>query len=177
MIRPDEVFYIGRITKYRGISGEVELLFTDDAFDRGDAEYLVFEMDGIFVPFFWEEYKFKNDQTAIFKFEDIDDEQAAKRIVGIKVYYPYSHLDDNDSDELSSIRAVTGFHIADEKYGDLGVVTQVDDSSANVLFTIETLEGEEIMIPFHDDFLVNFDLKKRCMTLALPEGLLDINRE
>ena len=176
MIRPDEVFYIGRITKYRGISGEVELSFTDDAFDRGSAEYLVFEVDGIFVPFFWEEYKFKNDQTAIFKFEDIDNETAAKKIVGLKVYYPYSFLDDNDSDELSSIRAVTGFRIADENFGDVGVVTHVDDSSANVLFTIETNDGEEIIIPFHDDFLVDFDLKKRCMTLALPEGLLDLNK-
>lgn len=176
MIRPDEVFYIGRITKYRGISGEVEISFTDDAFDRGSAEYLVFEVDGIFVPFFWEEYKFKNDQTAIFKFEDIDNEEAAKKIVGLKVYYPYCFLDENDSDELSSIRAVTGFHIAEEKYGDIGVVTHVDDSSANVLFTIETNDGEEIIIPFHNDFLVDFDLKKRCMTLALPEGLLDLNK-
>ena len=176
MIRPDEVFYIGRITKYRGISGEVEISFTHDAFDRGDAEYLVFEIDGIFVPFFWEEYKFKNDQTAIFKFEDINDEKAAKKIVGLKVYYPYRFLPEDDGNELSSIRAVTGFQVSDETFGEIGVVTNVDDSSANVLFTIETKGGEEIMIPFHDDFLVDFDLKKRCMTLALPEGLLDINK-
>ena len=41
MIRADEVFYIGKISKYRGVAGEVELSFTDDAFDRGHAEYLV----------------------------------------------------------------------------------------------------------------------------------------
>ena len=176
MIKSDEVFYIGRITKFRGISGEVEMSFTDDAFDRGDAEYLVFDEDGIFVPFFWEEYKFKNDQTVIFKFEDIDNEEQAKKLVGLKVYYPYRFLPEDDSDELSSIRAVTGFHIYEEKAGDIGVVTHVDDSSANVLLTIETSNGEDIMIPFHDDFLVDFDLKKRCMTLALPEGLLDLNK-
>ena len=54
MIRSEEVFYIGKVSKFRGIQGEVEILFTDDAFDRGDAEYLVLEMEGILVPFFWE---------------------------------------------------------------------------------------------------------------------------
>ena len=175
MIKSDEVFYIGRITKYRGISGEVEIQFTDDAFDRGNAEYLVFEIDGILVPFFWEEYKFKNDQTAIFKFEDIDNEKEAKKIVGLKVYYPFACLDEDDENELSSIRSVTGFHISDIHEGELGVVAHVDDSSVNVLFTIETPKGEEFIIPYHDDFLVDFDLKKRCMTLELPEGLLDLN--
>ena len=175
MIKSDEVFYIGRITKYRGISGEVEIQFTDDAFDRGNAEYLVFEIDGILVPFFWEEYKFKNDQTAIFKFEDIDNEKEAKKIVGLKVYYPFACLDEDDENELSSIRSVTGFHVSDIHEGELGVVAHVDDSSVNVLFTIETPKGEEFIIPYHDDFLVDFDLKKRCMTLELPEGLLDLN--
>lgn len=175
MIKSDEVFYIGRITKYRGISGEVELLFTDDAFDRGSAEFLVFEIDGILVPFFWEEYRFKNDQTAIFKFEDIDNEDAAKRIVGLKVYYPHRFLEVGDEEELSSLRAVTGFRVAEVSHGDLGTVTQVDDSSANVLFTITSPEGREIIIPYHDDFLVSFDLKQRSMVLSLPEGLLDLN--
>ena len=86
MIRSEEVFYIGKVSKFRGIQGEVEILFTDDAFDRGDAEYLVLEMEGILVPFFWEEYRFKNDKNAIFQFEDIHDEAAARRIVGASVY-------------------------------------------------------------------------------------------
>ena len=88
MIRQDEVFYIGKISKFRGICGETELLFTDDVFDRGEAPYLVIDMNGILVPFFWEEYRFKNNDTAIFKFEDINDEKAAKRLVGHSVFYP-----------------------------------------------------------------------------------------
>lgn len=66
MIREDEIFTIGHVTKVRGLQGEVEIRFTDDVFDRGEAEYLVLEMDGIPVPYFWEEYRFKNEATAIF---------------------------------------------------------------------------------------------------------------
>ena len=88
MIRESEVFKIGYIAKHRGLRGEVELSFTDDCFDTGSAEYLVLDMDGILVPFFWEEYRFKNDDTAIIKFEDVDTDGQARRLVGHSVYYP-----------------------------------------------------------------------------------------
>ena len=71
MIRKEDVLQIGYISKYRGISGEVEITFTDSVFDEGESEYLVFQLDGLFVPFFWEEYRFKNNDTAILKFEAI----------------------------------------------------------------------------------------------------------
>ena len=102
MIRNDEVFKIGFISKNRGLRGEVELSFTDDCFDRGTSDYLVLDMDGILVPFFWEEYRFKNNDTAIIKFEDVDDDEQSRRLVGHSVYYPKNHLPEPD-DELSLI--------------------------------------------------------------------------
>ena len=54
MIQQKDVFPIGYISKYRGISGEVEITFTDSIFDEGDAEYLIFLLDGLFGPFLWE---------------------------------------------------------------------------------------------------------------------------
>ena len=60
MIRDTEVFKIGYIAKQRGLRGEVEMSFTDDCFDAGSADYLVLDMDGILVPFFWEEVSLRN---------------------------------------------------------------------------------------------------------------------
>ncbi len=174
MIRSEEVFKIGYIAKFRGISGEVELNFTDDAFDRGTAEYLVLDIDGIFVPFFWEEYRFKNNETAIVKFEDIDDETTARKLVGRSVWYPHAHVGD-EPEELRSWKAFVGFRVSDEENGCLGTVIDVDDSSANVLFTIEREDGGELLIPFHNDFLVDYNIKERTLVLHLPEGLLDLN--
>ncbi len=174
MIREEEVFYIGYISKFRGISGEVELVFTDDAFDRGSAEYLVLEMDGILVPFFWEEYRFKNNETAIVKFEDVEDEIEARKLVGRKVFYPHAHVGD-EAAELRSWKAFTGFNVTDAEGKSLGTVLDVDDSSANILFTLERENGKEQLIPFHTDFLVNYDMKERKMALRLPEGILGLN--
>lgn len=175
MIRKEEVVYIGRITKYRGIDGEVELSFVDDIFDRTGAEYLVLQFDGILIPFFWEEYRFKNDSVAIFKFEDIDDEKDAKRLVGADVYYPVSYIGEEDS-QPASWTFFMGFKVYDKSEGLLGEIKDVDDSSANILFYITPPEGGELIIPFHPDLLISHDNKKREMMVALPEGLLALNK-
>lgn len=176
MIREQEVFYIGYLSKYRGLGGEVELAFTDDAFDRGDSEYLVLERDGILVPFFWEEYRFKNDTTAIFKFEEIDTDEAAKQLTGSKVFYPRKHdVATSGSDTLRSLKAFTGFAVYDAGDALLGTVTGVDDSSANTLLYIDTPSKRELIVPLHEDFLCGYDLKGRTLKLDLPEGLLNLN--
>lgn len=170
MILTDEVFEIGRITRTHGTKGELELHFTDDPFDRGESEYLVLELDGILVPFFFEEWRYKGAESALFTFEDIDNEERAKRYVGAKVYYPFAALPEpSDDDELSSLRALTGFTVEG-----IGRIKEVDDSNMNVLLTLELPDGSEVLVPYHDDFLVDYDLKKRSITLALPEGLLNL---
>ena len=65
MIKPEDVYLIGRLTRTHGIKGEMELQFTDDAFDRGEVDYVVLLLDGIFVPFFFEEYRFLIDYGTV----------------------------------------------------------------------------------------------------------------
>ena len=72
MIKKEEVYRIGIFNKPHGVKGEVSFTFTDDIFDRVDGEYLLLMMDGILVPFFLEEYRFKSDNVALVKLEDID---------------------------------------------------------------------------------------------------------
>lgn len=170
MIREEDVIYIGRITRYRGIIGEVELQFTNDAFDRGEAEYLVLNRDGILVPYCWEEYRFKNDSTLILKLMDIDTEAEAKRLVGAEVFYPAAAICEEDADTLPSLKALVGFEVSDQQGRSLGRITDVDDSSVNILLSLSS--GH--LIPYHDDFLLHYDLQKKVLQLNLPEGILDL---
>lgn len=175
MIHNDEVYHIGYIQKFRGLQGEVELQFTDDPFDRGTAEYLVLKIDEILVPFFLENYRFKNNDTAILKFEDINNEVQAKKLVGQQVYYPLEHLNEDEDQELSSLKALTGFVLYDEHAGEVGKITLVDDSSYNTLFYVEHPQMGEIVLPYHDDFLIDYNLSNRTITLSLPQGIIDLN--
>lgn len=169
MIQSEEVFLIGRIMRTHGTRGEVEVQYTDSPFDGGEADYLVLELDGIFVPFFFTEWRYKGKESALFTFEDINDEGRAKMLVGTQVYYPFNAIPEEACEELSSLRALTGFTAEG-----IGRIVNVDDSTANVLLTIERPDGSEVLIPYHDDFLQDYDIRQRSITLNLPEGLLDI---
>lgn len=175
MIGNEEVFPIGRVTRPHGTHGELEITFTDDAFERGDAAYLVFMLDGILVPFFMDEYRYKGQESVIVKFTDITSESKAKSYVGTQVFYPFKALDDEAEMTLSSYKALVGFRVVTAQGQTVGTIFAVDDSTANVLLYLHKHDDQsECVLPYHDDFLVAYDLKHRTLTLQLPEGLLHL---
>ena len=169
MIRKEEVFKIGRIGKAHGVKGEVSFMFDDDVFDRVDADYLVLELDGILVPFFMEEYRFRSDSTALVKFEDIDTQDRARELTNCDVYFP-RHLADDDEEELSWTFLV-GFDIVEAKTGKkVGTIASIDDSNANILFELE--DGR--LIPASEGLVTDIDKEKNTITIDLPDGILDL---
>lgn len=166
---------IGKIVRTHGIAGEVEVQFSDDAFDRGNAEFFVLEIEGIFVPFFWEEYRFKNNASIILKLEDYNTDADAKKIVGLTAYYPIDALPDDEEPQLSSVRALTGFTLEDAEGTEVGTIDYVDDSTSNILLYVLAANGKEIVVPFHEDLLHGFDYRKRILRLKIPEGILNAN--
>ena len=167
MIREDDVYKIGRIGKPHGIGGEVTLRFSDDVFVRADAEYLVLMVDGILVPFFIEEYRFRSEEVALVKFEDIDTMDRAAELTGCDVFFP-RHLADIDNDVLTWSQIV-GYDIVDVASGKvIGRIESVDESTINVL--LELADGT--LIPAVDEFIDDIDHEARKLFMSLPDGLL-----
>lgn len=173
MITESKVFKIGKFTKPHGIKGEIAFAFDDDVFDRVDCPYLICQIDGIFVPFFIEEYRFKGKETALIKFEDIDDEQQVQRFSGLDVYFPREYCDEVDEDAIYSWNFFIGFTAIDSQAGRLGIIEEVDDKTINTLFLIRD-EQNEYIIPAVEDFIENIDAQGKAVYFNLPEGLVDI---
>ena len=100
MIKKEEVYKIGLFNKPHGIHGELQFTFTDDIFDRVDCDYLICLLDGIFVPFFIEEYRFRSDSTALVKLEGVDSAERARMFTNIEVYFPVKHAEEAEEEEL-----------------------------------------------------------------------------
>ena len=173
MIKQEDVYKIGILTKPHGIKGEVSFSFTDDVFDRVECDYLICLMDGILVPFFMEEYRFKTDNVALVKFEGIDTAEQARRFTNIEVYFPHRLAAEAPADELSWAYFV-GFEVEDIHNGDLGRVVEVDESTVNTLFVIEH-GGREILVPAQEEFIRALDHEKRRLVLQIPEGLMHLD--
>ena len=167
MIRRDDVYKIGKLGKPHGVKGEITFAITDDVFDRVDAEYLVLDINGILVPFYMEEYRFKNDENVLVKFEDIDTQEQARNYTGCEVYFP-RHLSDSDGEHI-------GFQLVDIPTGKVvGTIDHVDDSTINLLFEVTTPEGEEVLIPASNDLIEEVNAEKKEIRMAIPEGLLEL---
>ena len=172
MITHEQVYRIGRIGKPHGVKGEVSLQFSDDVFDRVDADYLVLETDGILVPFFMEEYRFRNDSAALVKFEGIDTQERARELTHCDVYFPYSLSDGNE--QQFSWNEIVGFSLIDADTQQLvGEITAIDDSTINILFHVKR-DGEEILVPASDELIQSVSMDQREIEITLPDGILDL---
>ena len=169
MIKKEEVYKIGRLGKAHGIRGEVSFLFDDDVFDRVDADYLILDIDGILVPFFLEEYRFKSDANALVKFDGIDSLERAKELTGCDVYFPRELS--NEDDEHISWAEIIGYKLVDSETGTVaGTIASVDDSTINTLFELE--DGR--LIPASEELIQKIDTKKYQIEIKLPEGILEL---
>ena len=155
MIKREEVYKIGIFNKPHGIHGELSFTFTDDIFDRVEAEYLICLLDGILVPFFLEEYRFRSDTTALVKLEGVDTAERARMFTNIEVYF-------------------LGFRMEEVHHGTLGEVTDVDTSTINTLFVVD-YQGEELLVPAQEEFIIDIDQKHKVITVDLPEGLIALD--
>lgn len=173
MILNDDVFPIGVIGRPHGLGGEVSLHFTDDVFDRVDADYLVLEVEGLLVPFFMESYRFKTDTTALVKFFDIDTVEQARQLTDSRVFFPRS-LSDSD-DEQFSLSEIIGFEVIDSQTeATVGTIDDIDDSTINTLLQLKRTDGSSMLLPFSYELVTDFDAKAHRISMTIPEGLLDL---
>lgn len=172
MILKDELFPIGQIIKPHGINGEMSFSFTSDVFDTQNAPFIVMEVQGIFVPFFIVEYRFKSNETALIKLQDVDNEEKARQFSGQPVYLPKTYLDKVEADEIE-LDYFVGFTLIDVNSGEIGIISEVDQTTENTLFVIPTT-NDELLIPVGDDYIKEIDHDNKRITVELPEGLLDL---
>ncbi len=165
---------IGFIRKLHGVHGDLVLEF-EPGFEWSVAEAKRFfvELDGLLVPFFLKEdgFRFKSTKTAIISFDWVETEKYARRLMGCPVFLFQNEIVDEAEEQLVS--EFLHFTLFDEKLGEIGSITAVDDFSGNVVFYVQ-YKGEEILIPFNEDFLVSVDEEEKVLTLNLPDGLIDV---
>ena len=169
MIKKEEVYKIGRLGKAHGVKGEVSFQFDDDIFDTTDADYLILEIDGILVPFFMEEYRFRNDSLALVKFCDVDTQQRASELTGCDVYFPRTLAE--ESEGQLSLSSLVGFDIVEASNSKVvGKIAAIDDTTQNILFELE--DGR--LIPASDELITNIDTNRQQIIMQIPTGLLEI---
>lgn len=173
MIKKEDVFKIGQFAKPHGIKGEIALVTNSDVFDDSDDPYIICEMDGILVPFFIEEYRYKTDTVILLKLKNVDDEKAAREFSNREVFYSLDEVDRDDLVGDMTWDSFIGYRVIDEHHGEIGEITDVDESTINVLLQIDH-NGEELLLPAAEELILSADHENKTLAVSIPEGLLDL---
>lgn len=168
----EESFYIGYITKTKGLKGEVQVYFEFEAYEELDLDVLFAEMNGKMVPFFVSAHKLYTNQTGLFYFDDIDHIDKAQPLLKKKLYLPLGKKPEREADELS-YEDLEGFMVTDETHGELGKIIAVSEYPQQYVAAVLFRE-KEILFPLNEEIIVEVDEDERTILVDLPEGLLDI---
>jgi 16S rRNA processing protein RimM len=165
---------VGFFRKTHGVHGELVLEYEpvfEPSVEKVDRFFV--ELEGLLVPFFISEngFRFKSSKSAIIKFDWVDTENYARRLVGSSAWL-FNHEIVLEEDELP-VSIFAGFILEDEKLGKIGKITSVDDFSGNLVLNVD-YKGAGILVPFNEDFLVLADEEQKILKLNLPDGLIDI---
>lgn len=176
MIQEKNLFEIGKILKPHGVKGEITVLFKKPEFADIDNNFYFLFLDGMYVPFFVEEFQFNSDVTARIKFRGINSIEQAMPYSNTVIFIPNELVDDlAPSEELyhSEWDQFIGYTVFDDNASLIGTIRNVDTSTINTLFIIEKGDNEEVLIPATQDFIVKIDAPQKQLYLQLPVGLLD----
>lgn len=175
MIGEEEVFKIGKLLKPHGIKGEISFAYDDDIFDKVDCPYLILLIDNIFVPFFLKEYRFKGQDVALIKFENIDSDDKVRPYSNIEVFFPRKYMLDNEDLLHYTWNYFVGFSVFDVTTNKLiGVIDSVDDATMNILFNVLFDNSKEMLIPASEDLIVEVDNENKVLKMRLPEGFSEL---
>ena len=172
-MRKEDCFYLGKIAKKFSFKGEVLIyLDTDEPELYENMESVFVEFNKNLVPFFIENSSLHKNDFLRVRFEDVDSEAEADKIIGLAIYLPLSMLPKLSGNKFY-FHEVIGFEIEDKRLGVFGKIISINDSSSQPLF--EVVNGSvEILVPMIDQFLLKIDRENKKVIMDLPEGLVEM---
>lgn len=174
MIKSEEIKEIGSFIKPHGINGEIVALLPSEI-DVDALSCIVLDMDGIYVPFFIEDWRPKAKESILLKLEGVTDEIAAKEFTGKIIFCLRRDLPESFEDEDGFFTGdLIGFELYSADMNSVGEVVDFDDQTENVLLMVKRPDGAIIYVPLAEDLIVEFDPEGEKITLDLPEGIYEL---
>lgn len=179
MITEEEITAVGKLLKTHALKGELNVMLDIDPGYLEEGNPAVLDIDGIYVPFYADSIRTKGSFSYLVKFDGIDSEVEAKKLVNKTLFALRAPLKefmlDNYDEEYALYDDLIGWSIRDIDGGVIGKVMEIDTNTENELFIVETPEGKTVYIPLTEDFIEKMDEESKTVHMRLPDGLLDLN--
>ncbi len=164
---------MGVVTRPQGIKGNVNLyLDVDSPKEYAEMESVFVEINKSLVPFFIDHLQLRGKNQAVCKFEGVDTEAEASKLVNAQLFLPLDVLPKLKGNKFY-YHEVVGYTVVDQKHVEVGHISEVLEYPNNPLLQVQ-FNKKEILIPIREEVILNVDREKRQVLVNAPEGLIDI---
>ncbi len=168
---------LGRLMKPHGIKGAIRVEYYAESPELLEKPLML--RAGRFAPrpVRIREWSLWKDQL-ILSIEGVDDRTQAEQMRGQELLIDASFLPEPEEDE-PYIRDLLGLAVKLENGEVIGEIEDVDFPAGQEMWVIRAPESEggyEILLPAVPEFVLDIDLSAEVVTIAPPEGLLELYR-
>lgn len=179
MIRLNELIPVATVNKTHGIRGELSVTVDPDvAMEPGMC--LITPVEGIPVPFFVASLRPRSADTFLITLDGIDSDIKASFFTGATFYADPKVIDnsgeDSEDDESEGFYAsmLIGMKLRDTDGSQIGTISDIDDSTQNVLLIVDRPDGSTVMVPLANDLITDYNTDEGSIEMNIPAGLLDM---
>jgi 16S rRNA processing protein RimM len=166
---------LGEILRPHGIRGELRVKVQTDYPER-----MINDLETVFIgkdpeESDAEEYTIKSarfhQDYILLQLNQVDDRNAAELLRGLYVMIDLENAVPLEDDEFYLFELI-GLTVKSTKGEELGVIQDVLETGANDVYVVKGRKYGELLIPAHDETLVDVDVEAGIVTINLPFGIL-----
>lgn len=170
----DKLILLGKIIKVHGYGGSV--MISPEQYlpeEIPDMEWVFIEIDEKPVPFLVSSVKEHASGNIILKFDGYDSSEVMTEFTGCRIFI--SHEKIKDKKEIPAQAILTGFRLYDRSKNYIGLVQKVMSLPMQYMLVLHDDEGNELLIPINEDWLIEMDEDEKTIIMDLPDGIIQIN--
>jgi 16S rRNA processing protein RimM len=170
-----ELTLIGKILKTTGIQGYLKIFVEEDYLDYLENPRFVFiDINGSKVPFRVEELKF--DAQIQLKLSKVETESEAKFLSQCQLFIESKYIPETiESFQDLYFEHLIGYKLIDQNSAWSGVINNISLLPEQEIAHVSNAETE-VLIPLHEDLIIQIDDIEKTILMNLPEGLIQLNK-
>ena len=158
---------VAKVLKSNGTDGGLLISFLDIAPEDIDLQEPVFiEFDGLPVPFYFESFTPRGTGRAVVTLTGVHSLKDADELAGSVLLADY--FDEEEEEDF------TGWTVKDPSGQTVGTVCDYEDIPGNTCLWVRRPQGTEVLLPLHEDLVLQVNEAQTTLTLQIPEGILDL---
>ena len=147
-------------------------IFKKINFDFNVISYLLIKTNNDLVPYIIEYAKVIKENMLLVKFDDINNEDEAKKILKKDVYISSKFVDEK---QIVQKIELIGYDVIDKYFGKLGVISYINDQTFQKLIFVKNKLNKEFCVPMHENFIKKINHKDKTIDVIIPEELINLN--